>query len=258
MLASCPARGGLRPFGALFSRPSPRRAPSPSRGSASVLGCRPRPDLLPPRAGTWRRPPSAGSTASSPGPAAFFAGNHFQVRATAAEAKTTIDVQTFSRRPRMWCASSTRMYSIQPRPDAVRGDVEGERPSVAELEAAVGPDDQQRDADAPQGLVEEGRVVGAGDAVRGRVGADLQRPRQIGRLAVQLLVEPVAPAADRLREGDTGRQGVGPRGQRDAAPAAADPGADRAERDRAPDTEAALPDLEGVDPVAGRSLKYSS
>jgi hypothetical protein len=33
-----------------------------------------------------------------------------------ARMKTRMDVQTFSRRPRMWWASSTRMYSIQPRP----------------------------------------------------------------------------------------------------------------------------------------------
>jgi hypothetical protein len=118
---------------------------------------------------------------------------------------------------------------------------------VAQPEAPVGPDDQQGDADAPQGLVQERRVVEAGLAVRTL--GDLQRPGQVGLAAVQLLVEPVAPAADGLREGDTGSERVGPRGQRDAAPAAADPGADRAQRDRAPDAEAALPDLEGVDPV---------
>src|SRR4029453_8698271 len=51
-------------------------------------------------------------------------------------------------------------------------------------------------------LVEEGRVEGrvalvAGDAV---LRVDLQPPGQVGRLAVELLVPPIAPAADALRE----------------------------------------------------------
>ncbi len=159
-----------------------------------------------------------------------------------------IAVQTLSRTPRMWWASSMRMYLDPAAPRAVRGDVQRERPSVAQLEAAVGPDDEQGDADAPQRLVQEPRVVVARHPAVRR-GRDVQGPRQVGRLAVQLLVEPVAPAADGLREGDAGRDGVGVGGQRDATATAADPGADRSERDRAPDAEAALPDLEGVHPV---------
>ncbi len=131
---------------------------------------------------------------------------------------------------------------------AVRRDVQREGAAVAELEAAVGPDDQDGDADAPQRLVQERRVVGAGDPAVLR-GGDLQRPRQVGLLAVQLLVEPVPPAADGLGDGDAGGQRVGPRGQRDAPAATADPGADGAEGDGAPDAEPALPDLEGVHPV---------
>ncbi len=75
---------------------------------------------------------------------------------------------------------------------------------------------------------------------------DLQAPGQAGLPAVELLVEPVAPAAAGLGERDARREGVGPGGQRHPATAGADPGADRAERDGAPDAEAALPDLEGV------------
>jgi hypothetical protein len=123
---------------------------------------------------------------------------------------------------------------------------------VPQLEAAVRPDHQEADADAPQRLVEERRVVGG--QFRGVDGAelrvDLKGPGEIRGPPVQLLVEPVAPPADGLREGDAGRHRVRVRGERDAAAAAADPGAQRTEGDRAPDAEAAVPDLEGVDPVA--------
>ncbi|SHW80348.1 Uncharacterised protein [Mycobacteroides abscessus subsp. abscessus] len=74
---------------------------------------------------------------------------------------------------------------------------------------------------------------------------DLQTPRQIRRPAVQLLVEVVAQPADGLGQDDAGRDGVAERGQRDSVPAAADPGADATERDRAPDAEAAVPDPYG-------------
>ena len=53
-------------------------------------------------------------------------------------------------------------------------------------------------------LVEEGRVI----EVRGRLAVDLERPRQRRVLAVELLVPPVAPAADRLREQEPRRDGV--------------------------------------------------
>ncbi len=143
---------------------------------------------------------------------------------------------------------------LDPEPaDRVRGDVQREGPPVPELEAPVGPDDQQRDADAPQRLVQEGRVVRTGGATDRRVGVDLQRPGQIGLAPVQLLVEPVAPAADGLRDGEAGRERVGPGRERDAAAAAADPRAERAERHGAPDAESALPDLEGVHPVPTRA-----
>ena len=79
---------------------------------------------------------------------------------------------------------------------------------------------------------------------------DLQAPRQVGRAAVQLVVEPVAEAADGLRERDAGGGRVGEVEEADPGPAAADPGAERAERDGAPDAEAALPDLQRVERVA--------
>src|SRR6185312_9193192 len=79
---------------------------------------------------------------------------------------------------------------------------------------------------------------------------DPQAPREVGRLAVQLVVEPVAEAPDRLRDGDPRCDRVAERRQLDADPPAADPGAEAAERDGPPDPEAALPDVERLDRVA--------
>ena len=63
---------------------------------------------------------------------------------------------------------------------------------------------QQRDAqrEVPQRLVEERRVEGRARRVARRdlVGVDPQCPRQVGGLAEQLLVPPVAPSTDGLGE----------------------------------------------------------
>ena len=71
---------------------------------------------------------------------------------------------------------------------------------------------------------------------------DLQRPRHVRRAAVQLLIEIVTQPADRLREDDPRRDRIAERGQRNTAQAARDPRADTAERHRAPDAQAAVPD----------------
>src|SRR5205814_8957498 len=107
--------------------------------------------------------------------------------------------------------------------------------------------DRDQDAgsdDVVDELVEEGRLelrvrLVPRNAVHE---VDLQAPRQARRLAVQLLVPPVAPAADALREEQAGRNGV--HEALDAVPGAAhDDGAcERAEEDPAPHAEAALPD----------------
>src|SRR5207302_1923191 len=78
---------------------------------------------------------------------------------------------------------------------------------------------------------------------------DLETPRPIGRLAVQLLVEPVADPADPLGEQDPGRGGI-----RELAGAAAgalddDRAGNRPEENSAPDAETALPDLENALPL---------
>ena len=67
---------------------------------------------------------------------------------------------------------------------------------------AAAPVDEEQHADHRQvvdELVEEGRVEGRVVLVprHAVVDVDLEPPRQVGRLAVQLLVQPVAPAADR-------------------------------------------------------------
>jgi hypothetical protein len=140
---------------------------------------------------------------------------------------------------------------LDPQPaEYVRHAVQRERAPVAELELAVGPDHQRRYAEAPQRLVEERRVVRqlAGDRARA-ARFDLQCPRQVGRLAEQLLVEPVAEPPDALRDGEAGRHDVGDHAQGDPHAAARQPRAERTTGDAAPDTEAALPDLQRVDRV---------
>ena len=143
--------------------------------------------------------------------------------------------------------------------DAVGGDVQREQPAVAQPEPAVRPQQEEENHEVPQQFVEERRMhdlidLPGRDAVEQvrvhHTGAvtpleDLQAPRQIRGPAVQLLVEVVAQPADGLGQDDAGRDGVAERGQRDSVSAAADPGADATERDRAPDAEAAIPDPHG-------------
>jgi len=81
-------------------------------------------------------------------------------------------------------------------------------------------------------------------------GVNAQRPRQRRRPAEQFLVEVVAEPADRLRQDQAGCDGVGERRQFDASAFAADPRAERAEGDRSPDAQAAVPDVEGLPAVA--------
>src|SRR5690606_33006063 len=64
--------------------------------------------------------------------------------------------------------------------------------------------------------------------------------------------EVVAEAPDALRDHDAGLHGVGYRGERDAPPAAADPHADPAERDRPPDAQPTVPDEQRLDRLVGR------
>ena len=109
-------------------------------------------------------------------------------------------------------------------PDGVERDVQHERATVPEPEPPVRPHHDGSTGQAPQRLVQERRLerrvrLVAGRAVRH---VDLQPPRQRRRLAEQLLVEPVPPAAHRLRDEERRRGRVRERRQHDALAAAAD------------------------------------
>jgi hypothetical protein len=74
-----------------------------------------------------------------------------------------------------------------------------------------------------------------------------QSPRQVGVSTVELVVEPVAEPADRLRHRQTRGDGVQHERERHAQAAAGEPGADRPAGHGAPDAEPALPDVERPD-----------
>src|SRR3954453_21175181 len=142
---------------------------------------------------------------------------------------------------------------LEEAPEAVPGHVEREQRRPPDAKAAV--DEQQHEYadDVPDELVEKGRVerrvLDVAAAVRL---VDLQSPRPTRRLAEELLVEPVAPAADALREQQPGRDGVHEQPHA-VAGAADDPRAgEDAEEDPAPDAEAALPDRERRPPRVDR------
>jgi hypothetical protein len=115
----------------------------------------------------------------------------------------------------------------------------------AELHERCGQDE------VPHDLVEErrveGRVVRVGGGPVGRV--DLERPRQGGWAAEQLLVEVVADAPDGLRDEQRRRGRI--KEQRDVrVPAMEHPDPDRgACRDATPDAQPTLPDRERSPPV---------
>ena len=104
----------------------------------------------------------------------------------------------------------------------------------------------------PQALVEEGRVERRlVEVLRRPVGdVDLQAPRQVGGPAVELLVEPVAPAPDRLRHEHAGSQRVDQRQHLDALGPRAEPQPEGAEGDRPPHPQAAAPEVQRGDGVA--------
>ena len=97
--------------------------------------------------------------------------------------------------------------------------------------------------------MEGGELLVAGRPV---LGMDAQGPRQGGGPAEQLLVEPVAEPTDRLRDEQPGCQRVGERREPDPLPVGADPRTEAAQRDGAPDAQAAFPDEQRTDRVAPR------
>src|SRR5262245_1076579 len=141
---------------------------------------------------------------------------------------------------------------LDPEPaDAVDEDVEREEVARPEPELAFHEQEHACSREAPESFVEERRVEGrALDVVdRPVVRGDLEAPRQVGRLAEELLVPPVPEAADPLRDEQRRRHAVRKSG--DARAGA--PGDDRPDQDAEPDAsphaEAALPDRERPPPL---------
>src|SRR5439155_26227337 len=135
---------------------------------------------------------------------------------------------------------------LEEAPEAVVRDIEREERRRPDPEPPADEDQQPCPDRVVDELVEKGRVVRVGALILERnvalmLDIDLQPPRQAGRLAVQLLVPVVAPAADSLREQEPRRDGV--HEQKNAgARTVDDPGADHAaEEDPAPASEPALP-----------------
>ena len=91
----------------------------------------------------------------------------------------------------------------------------------------------------------ECREVGV--TLRSILRCDLQAPRQRGRGSEELLVEPVAPPTDGLGERNARCNGVGNRGKRHTESACANPRTEATECDRAPDTQAAIPNPQRAD-----------
>ncbi len=77
-----------------------------------------------------------------------------------------------------------------------------------------------------------------------------QRPGQVGRTPVELLVEPVPEPPDRLGQDQARGNGVGEQAEADPSPPAGKPGAQRPTGDPAPDPQPTVPDPQHVDRVS--------
>ncbi len=115
-------------------------------------------------------------------------------------------------------------------------------------------DDEHREV--PQRLVQERRVerLDVGVPVRAMPGVDLERPGQIARSAEQLLVEPVAPATDRLRENQAGRDDIEGREDAETGSTGTDRGAQRTADDDAGHAEPALLQLRDRGKVVAEAM----
>src|ERR687891_2545119 len=98
---------------------------------------------------------------------------------------------------------------LDPEPaDAVDEHVEREQVAGSEREAALDREQHERRAEAPERLVQEGRVEGGRvEVLLGPVlDVDLKAPREVGRLTEELLVPPVPEATDPLRDEQSRRR----------------------------------------------------
>src|SRR5262249_43831635 len=131
---------------------------------------------------------------------------HPEVRALAEEVAGRVDTEELLERP----------------PERVVRDVEGEQTGWLDAEACPDEDQESCADQVVDELVQEGGMEGRVRQVSlwAVIDVDLEAPREAGRLAEELLVEPVAPAPDPLSYQQPRRGGV--REERDALARAAD------------------------------------
>src|SRR2546425_6115773 len=129
--------------------------------------------------------------------------------------------------------------------DRVEADVgEEQRPRARGKPRTQPSDEQQKDPEVPERLVEEGRVkvLELGVAERTVLRRDGELPRQVGRTTEGLLVEEVPPAADRLPEHHRRCRDVEPAQDRQVPPVREPQAEERAHDQAAVHGEPALPD----------------
>ena len=137
-------------------------------------------------------------------------------------------------------------------PEGVERDVEGEEPWRPRMESPLDQVHEQcRGEEVPQRLVEESRVVGEliERGERSVRSVDLEAPGEVGGLAVQLLVPPVADSADGLGDEEAGRETVGEEWNIRPGPLRDHSADDHPRGYPAPDTEASLPDRKRPPPL---------
>src|SRR5262249_8676198 len=140
---------------------------------------------------------------------------------------------------------------LEDAPQAVERDVEREERRRPDPEAAADPDQHACKDEVVDELVQERRM----ERVRGRVlgwsviEVDLEAPGQVRRLAEELLVEPVAPATDALRDEEPRCDRSGEEAHALTGPTDDEAARKTAEQDPAPHSEASLPHRERPPPL---------
>ena len=162
--------------------------------------------------------------------------------------QSTADSNRLKRIPKILDAGIDAQPLEEDAAERVHRDVERERLALLQPAASFEPHDRAR---TRAGTRSTRRETSDGTSSRCRRsprrsvrGVDLERPRQLGRAAEQLLVEVVAPPADRLRDDDAGTDRVEQRERVEVPAPGEDHHGEQAAAHRAPDREAALPDLE--------------
>ena len=140
--------------------------------------------------------------------------------------------------------------------EGVGGHIDREEAPGAQPGPALDGEDDGHDDQVPEGLVEERGMerLLAGEPPGPVVGVDTQSPRKRRRPPEQLLVEPGAPAAEGLGQGD-GRGGGVEKGRGVHAPPPGDPHPDDGTAGHPPpDAQPAVPDAQSAEGVVGVEL----